>query len=292
MDPQQLNGYAYGNNSPVTYADPDGQWGFSLKSITKVVFQPIVKTIIQPVTTFVTRYTPIVVDSVRKFIADPVAVTRNVIKKIPGIKKVVQTIRKVVHNAGESVKKFYRKHIEPRIESARKNHDKFRKSAGAAIKKAAKATWEGTKTAGKWIGKESMPGGKIWAGVKLAAGIASLTPLCPGICAGIAAGMSAVDAGIAVKKGNWGTAAVEAFGAISPGAGKLLTKGAAVWGARGVSSAKEFGMMSRSAQLGRVNEAKFNAGNELLESVDKVAVAYDGLKFGAGFFTNSLKNFW
>ncbi|GGU42568.1 hypothetical protein GCM10010274_33240 [Streptomyces lavendofoliae] len=29
-DPQQINGYAYGNNNPVTFADPDGKWFFSM----------------------------------------------------------------------------------------------------------------------------------------------------------------------------------------------------------------------------------------------------------------------
>jgi RHS repeat-associated protein len=36
-DPQQIGGYAYAANSPVTRSDPSGAWGFSLKGLTETL---------------------------------------------------------------------------------------------------------------------------------------------------------------------------------------------------------------------------------------------------------------
>ncbi|MEU3955384.1 polymorphic toxin-type HINT domain-containing protein [Streptomyces achromogenes] len=38
-DPQQINGYAYSNNNPVTFADPDGKFWFSLIKLVKAVIK-------------------------------------------------------------------------------------------------------------------------------------------------------------------------------------------------------------------------------------------------------------
>ncbi|MBP2327792.1 RHS repeat-associated protein [Kibdelosporangium banguiense] len=286
MDPQQLNGYAYSNNSPVTYADPDGEWGFSLKTITKVVFQPIVKTIIQPVTVMITRYTPVVIDSVRKFIADPIAVTKSVLKKIPSIKKIVQTIRKVVHNAGNSVRKFYKKHIEPRIEATKKKWDRFRKAAATNLKKAAKATWEGTKKAAKWVGKESMPGGKVWGAVKLGVGVGAMFGCVP--CGAVAAGMSAVDMVVALadpKGPQWGTAAIEGAGVLTFGMSKKFEMGLKAARAGQFSSAAEFGQRGRSTQRFYQSVVKNELGLSMLRIPDATLLAYDAIKYNLKGFS-------
>jgi RHS repeat-associated protein len=41
QDPQQINGYAYGNNNPVTFADPDGKFFLSLIRLVKAIIRYI-----------------------------------------------------------------------------------------------------------------------------------------------------------------------------------------------------------------------------------------------------------
>ena len=288
MDPQQLNGYAYGNNSPVTYADPDGEWGFSLKTITKVVFQPIIKTIVQPITVVVTRYTPVIVDSVRKFIADPVSVTKNVIKKIPSIKRIVQTVRKVVHNANAAAHKFYRKHVAPKLDAARKKLGNFKKAAQSGLKKAGKATWEGTKKAGKFVGKESMPGGKIWGAVKLGLGAGAMFGCVA--CGAVVAGMSAVDMVIAARKGNWGTAAIEGAGVLTFGMSTKLELGLTAANAGRAKALAEFGFRGRSVQRFHASIVKNELGLKALKVPDMALYAYDALKYNGKRFSSAIAN--
>ncbi|MEU8763203.1 RHS repeat-associated core domain-containing protein [Streptomyces sp. NPDC048659] len=44
-DPQQINGYAYSNNNPVTFADPDGRFFFAALAIIRIVM-PIVRAVL------------------------------------------------------------------------------------------------------------------------------------------------------------------------------------------------------------------------------------------------------
>ncbi|WP_165952354.1 RHS repeat domain-containing protein [Kribbella albertanoniae] len=83
-DAQQLNGYAYANNSPVTYADPDGQLAFIPIIILAIRLIPIIIRVVRAVPTIVRTMVPVVrtiVSSARHVVA--------------GISRVVQTVRKV-----------------------------------------------------------------------------------------------------------------------------------------------------------------------------------------------------
>ncbi|OQR63106.1 hypothetical protein B6E66_15835 [Streptomyces maremycinicus] len=44
-DPQQINGYAYSNNNPVTFSDPDGKWFFSLIGLIRALIRAVVAAI-------------------------------------------------------------------------------------------------------------------------------------------------------------------------------------------------------------------------------------------------------
>ncbi|QFZ18426.1 RHS repeat-associated core domain-containing protein [Saccharothrix syringae] len=226
-DPQQLHGYAYANNSPVTYTDPDGRWGFSIKTITKVVFKPFVKTVVQPVTTWVTKYTPIIHNAVEKLASVTVPVIKNVVKKIPGVKKVTQTIRKVVKNTKSSVKRFYKKHVQPKLNKVKKTFNRYKKAASNGLKKATKRigrdignAWD---AAGK-VATQFKPGEKGWGALKLGLGVAAMFFGCV-VCGAAVAGMSAVDAVIAAREGDTGKAALEVAGIVTFGVGTKISQG-------------------------------------------------------------------
>ncbi|WP_245380808.1 RHS repeat-associated core domain-containing protein [Kibdelosporangium banguiense] len=193
-DPQQLHGYAYANNSPVTFTDPDGRFGFSsIVHIAKTVVQPVVKTVIQPVVQTAYRQVEAVVDGMHKAWTE----TYHFVKKIE--KKVTEHIKKVVHIA----KRVYHK-VE---------HSK----AARIVKKAVKVTrhvnsqlWKGA----KWVGRNSLPGGKIWNVTKLGLGIAGMFGC--GVCLAVSGAMSGIDAVIAAANGNYMGAGLELM-SIVPG---------------------------------------------------------------------------
>nr|CEL14161.1 FIG01288243: hypothetical protein [Kibdelosporangium sp. MJ126-NF4]CTQ88528.1 FIG01288243: hypothetical protein [Kibdelosporangium sp. MJ126-NF4] len=281
-DPQQLHGYAYANNSPVTFTDPDGRWGFSIKTITKTVIKPFVKTVVQPVTDWVTKYTPIVVNAVVKW--DPIItpIVRHVVKKIPAVKKVVQTIRKVVKDPKGSAKRFYKKHVKPKIDQARKSWNKYKKKAASITKKAMSAAKKGAQVA--W--KEAQPGGKIWGAVKIGLTVASFTPFCSVACGAVVAGMSVADAYKEFKAGKYNKAGMEVVGILSFGVSTKV--GFALKGAR--QYAEVMGRASTgTARLHRIATARVNA----LEGIDKKLTAIDAgmlsrdvATYGAGWKYN------
>jgi RHS repeat-associated protein len=54
-DPQQMNGYAYANNSPVTFSDPDGrQYVTKLVTMWKTVYQTVVRRVVETIRVLVT----------------------------------------------------------------------------------------------------------------------------------------------------------------------------------------------------------------------------------------------
>jgi RHS repeat-associated protein len=284
MDPQQLHGYAYANNSPVTYTDPDGRWGFSIKTITKVVFKPFVKTVVQPVTAWVTKYTPIIVHAVEKLSPILVPIIKHVIKKIPGVKKVVQTIRKVVKNPRASIRKFWRKHVQPKIDQAHKQWKHFKKAAGSGLRKIAQAnqrmlekSWEGA----KWVAKESKPGGKVWGAAKLGLSVASFVGCV--VCGAAVAGMSAVDMTIAISKGEIHKAAFEGLGILTFGMGMKVE--ASLKAARSVARVQG-NFLTGTSRLHREATAavtRLEASEAKLRGVDIGMVAKDSFTYGVSW---------
>jgi RHS repeat-associated protein len=56
-DPQQMNGYVYANNSPVTFTDPDGtQWVSKTVTSWKTVYRTIIRKIVRTIMVLVTMY--------------------------------------------------------------------------------------------------------------------------------------------------------------------------------------------------------------------------------------------
>ncbi|MBB4957722.1 RHS repeat domain-containing protein [Micromonospora polyrhachis] len=210
-DPQQANGYAYANNNPATFSDPDGKFFgsvvHSFKTVVRTVVQPVVstvKTVVHQTVSFVDKG----VERVKQVAKE---VTKKVVKKVKKhIKKVVKVVKKVTKAVKKAVK-----HVK---KAAKKTWNATKKVA----KKAAKKAWQGA----KWVGRNAKPGGKIWNAVKIGLGVAAMFGC--GVCLAASAGMSVVDAMIAGANGDGAGAAMELM-AIVPG-GRLA--GGAARGAR------------------------------------------------------------
>ncbi|ONI87005.1 hypothetical protein ALI144C_10225 [Actinosynnema sp. ALI-1.44] len=193
-DPQQLNGYAYANNSPVTFTDPDGRFGFSsIVHVAKTIVQPVVKTVVQPIVQTAYRHVEAVVDGMHKAWTE----TYQFIKKVE--KQVTEHVKKVVHVA----KRVYHKVQHSKVA-------KFTRKAVKVTRHIASKAWKGA----KWVGRNSLPGGKIWKVAKLGLGIAGMFGC--GVCLAASAAMSGIDAVIAVANGNYKGAGLELL-SIVPG---------------------------------------------------------------------------
>ncbi|MEV8371308.1 RHS repeat-associated core domain-containing protein [Kribbella sp. NPDC056861] len=84
QDAQQLNGYSYANNSPVTYSDPDGQLFWIPLIILAIRLIPVVVRVVQVVATTVRVVTPVVR-----------AVSSSWTSVVAGISRLIQTVRNI-----------------------------------------------------------------------------------------------------------------------------------------------------------------------------------------------------
>ncbi|MFF1822993.1 RHS repeat domain-containing protein [Kribbella sp. NPDC058245] len=98
QDAQQLNGYAYANNSPTTYTDPDGQWGFIIGIIVRII--PIVVRVAQLVVQAIKVVVPVVRDVVIAMNVGGkiVQVVRQVTQMVAKIKNVVKQLIRTVQS--------------------------------------------------------------------------------------------------------------------------------------------------------------------------------------------------
>ncbi|WP_246002089.1 RHS repeat-associated core domain-containing protein [Allorhizocola rhizosphaerae] len=239
-DPQQANGYAYANNNPATFADPDGKFFGSVVN----AFKTVARTVIQPVVSTVRTVVHHTVTWIDKGIERAKQVAKEVTKKIvKKVKKVVKKVVKVVKKVVKAVKKAV-KHVK---NTAKKAWNATKKVA----KKVGKKAWEGA----KWVARNAKPGGKIWNVVKIGLGVAGM--LGCGVCLAASAVMSVVDAMIAGANGDGFGAAVEMM-AIVPG-GRLA--GGAMRGARaGLATSSKPLIIGEN--MGRVKEyAKLTGGH-------------------------------
>ncbi|MEV8376506.1 RHS repeat-associated core domain-containing protein [Kribbella sp. NPDC056861] len=119
-DGQQLNGYAYANNSPVTYTDPDGQIAFIPIIILAIRLVPVVVRIARAIPTVVRVTTPVVrtvattvIRNLRSFwgwLTQAVStvfrsVTTWITRAITVIKRTVETVRRFVPQVVRTVRR-------------------------------------------------------------------------------------------------------------------------------------------------------------------------------------------
>jgi len=110
-DPQQTNGYAYANNSPVTFSDPDGQrFVVTYVPAVKVEVQTVITKKTKRVTTWVDQLVPPWVKNIfstfTKWVHDKIQVVKTIIfTVVEHIRKVIHTLKRVVHEIKEQVRK-------------------------------------------------------------------------------------------------------------------------------------------------------------------------------------------
>ncbi|MEQ4301023.1 RHS repeat-associated core domain-containing protein [Plantactinospora sp. B6F1] len=230
-DPQQTNGYAYANNSPVTHADPDGQFGFITRVIKKTVTRTVVHKVVKHVTNLVRVPVTIVKNHVKKRVTQLKRIHKRIVRKVKKIhKKIVKIKKKIKTKAkryADRIKKEVRKKINPAIAAAKRIKKTVETGAAAASRMARKARQDATRalkavgrataTAARWTWENSKPGGAIWDSAKIGLSVAALMGCVA--CGGVAAGMAMVDAGRYGKDGEWGKAGLELATGLSFGAG-------------------------------------------------------------------------
>ncbi|MFC0622876.1 RHS repeat domain-containing protein [Kribbella deserti] len=119
-DAQQLNGYSYANNSPVTYTDPDGQFAFIPIIILAVRLVPVVVRVVRAVPVVVRTVAPVVrtvatqvATGLRGLFSNLLSRFTTVFRQFTTwvtrfrtqIKQTVETQRKVVPQVTKTVKK-------------------------------------------------------------------------------------------------------------------------------------------------------------------------------------------
>ncbi|GAB3935984.1 RHS repeat-associated core domain-containing protein [Kribbella albertanoniae] len=132
-DAQQLNGYAYANNSPITYSDPDGKLFFIPLIMLAIRLIPLVIRVVQAIPHIVRVVTPIV-----RTVVNAVKIGNKLVQQVKRITSYVnkaKTVIKKVTKITKSVKRVVTKTVK-RVQSGAKN---AAKNAAAAVKKAASA---------------------------------------------------------------------------------------------------------------------------------------------------------
>ena len=229
-DPQQMNGYAYANNSPVTYADPDGQWGFITRVFSKTVVRTVVHRVVHHVTNLVRVPVTIVKDKVKKTVTKLKEIKKKIVRKVKKIHKKVVKFKKKIKTAAKRVVKRVAKVVAKKV---KKKWNQAKKVAGQ-IKRAAKAARDATvrasravaaaaSTAYNWSKDNLGPGSRFWDTAKIGLAGAALFGC---VACGVAAGaMSAVDATRKAASGDYVGAGIEAATVVSLGFGGQVKGG-------------------------------------------------------------------
>jgi RHS repeat-associated protein len=137
-EPQQLNGYVYANNSPVTYSDSDGErWVRSTITVNKTVTQTVVRKethwvqVWVSVTSWISKKLPGFLGAFARWVLTPVTTWYSVLK--PVFRWVKEVITKVV-KVTKTVLRWVKDHV--------------------------KKSWNRAYGAGKWIAKKTVQAGK------------------------------------------------------------------------------------------------------------------------------------
>ncbi|WP_460791602.1 RHS repeat domain-containing protein [Micromonospora sonneratiae] len=202
-DPQQMHGYAYANNSPETFSDPDGQWSFCgwCKRAWAAAQRKAAAAYARWKAWMAWKAWKARVEAARRWAKQKAEAAKRAIKKAKQVvrkvvRKVKQTARKVYHAAKKQVKKHVR---------AFKNTVKrVSKAVSRGVKRAGKAVAK----AGKWIDKH-VDWGKVWTVTKVALAVTAMfTCTICAVAAYATMAISAVEAANSVRTGDYGGAAM------------------------------------------------------------------------------------
>lgn len=237
---QRMNAYAYANNNPVTFSDPDGLFFGKIKNWVKKTTKKAVKT--------VKKVAKKVVKATKKAVVTVKKVVKRVAKKVHRVvKKVARVAKKVIKRTVKVVKKYAKKQIQSFSKKVKKTSNYIKqkssqgwskaKSAGTAIGGGIKKGWNAATSTGMAdvLGKVSTITGAL-------AGVAALTGVgapVAGILGAISLGTGVASAGIYAGREGFGSqnfknAAVGVgLGVVGGGFGKLAGRGAQSLGVRG-----------------------------------------------------------
>jgi len=233
-DPQQANGYAYANNSPVTYADPDGQWGFITRVFSKTVVRTVVHKVVHHVTNLIRVPVTVVKDKVKKTVTKLKEVKRKIVRKVKKIQKRIVKIKKKIRTAAKRVAKRVAKKVVKKWNQARAAAKRAAaraarlaaqkaKAARDAAVRGAKKLAAATASAYRWTRDNLGPGSAFWDTAKIGLSVAALMGCFA--CGAVAAGMAGIDAGIKAANGDYVGAGLEAATVFSAGIGGQVKAG-------------------------------------------------------------------
>ncbi|MFJ4418666.1 RHS repeat domain-containing protein [Streptomyces sp. NPDC088925] len=264
---QRMNAYAYANNNPATFSDPDGLFWGKLKKAVKKAGKVVKKA----------------AKKVGKVAKKVVKKVHKVVKKV--VKKTTRAVKKVVKKVARYTKKVVRRTIQVTKKYAKKTYryvKKTAKRAGGYVKKQAGRAWSVTKKATKSAAHQTVRAGKsavrttargVSAGARATARAADATG------SAIASGAAAVGNNI---KDNWRDyAGAAALGVcIAASAGACVAAGMAVAGAKLAASKIDPNMDTDWGTF--VKDSAFAIGGG-------VAAGAFGKAVGGGTFRGALK---
>ncbi|MFE7210083.1 RHS repeat domain-containing protein [Streptomyces sp. NPDC057611] len=175
---QRMNAYAYANNNPVTFSDPDGLFFGKIlgkvKSVAKKVAAPVIKTV-KKVVKKTAAVVKKVVKTVKKVVKKTVQKVKQTVKKVARaakkvVKRTVQTVKRYAKKTYHYTKKVYRS-AKAVAKSVGKRVAAKATSAAKTVARGAKTVYKAatSKTAAKLLGDVSTFTGTI-------AGIAAMVP--------------------------------------------------------------------------------------------------------------------
>ncbi|MEQ4301029.1 RHS repeat-associated core domain-containing protein [Plantactinospora sp. B6F1] len=276
-DPQQMNGYAYANNSPTTYSDPDGKWGFITRVIKKTVTRAVVHKVVRHVTNLVRVPVTIVKNEVKRRVTQLRKIHKKIVRKVKKIHKKVVKIKKRIRTAAKKVARSVGKKVRKGLDGVRRAAKhvgatvaRGARAVQAAVERTNKALAQAAMSTGRWVNK-NITENPVWKAAKMGLSAAALVGCA--ICGGIAAGMTAVDMLSHLAAGNGHEAAFEAFGLVTFGLGR-----AAAAGARSANGARQ--AAGELAENAPNRAARIAETDRLVKHADDAAEGIDGFDGG------------
>ncbi|GIH00602.1 hypothetical protein Pma05_71740 [Plantactinospora mayteni] len=202
-DPQQMHGYAYANNSPETFSDPDGKWSFCgwCKRAWAAARRAAAAAYARWKAWMAWKAWKARVEAARRWAKQKAEAAKRAAKKAKQLaRKVVRKAKQAARKAYHAAKKQVKKHVR-----AFKN---VAKRATKAATRAAKRAGRVVTKAAKWVDK-NVDWGKVWTVTKVAlAVVAMFTCTVCAVAAYATMAISAVEAANSVRTGDYTGAAM------------------------------------------------------------------------------------
>ncbi|WP_051765897.1 RHS repeat-associated core domain-containing protein [Streptomyces sp. NRRL F-5135] len=148
---QRMNAYAYANNNPATFSDPDGLFWGKIKKAVKKAAKKVTKTV-KKVAKKAKKVVKKAVKKVVKTVKKVVKKATKVVKR--AVKKVARVTKKVIKRATYTVKKYAKKTYRAVKKTYRATKSVVKRAGSkvaSATKRVAKATASGVKSAAKQV---------------------------------------------------------------------------------------------------------------------------------------------